>query len=118
MIWLQAGKSGACSGLSSSPSWDPRWPRDVLAARFRQHHCTDYPAVSFRAEFSHLQEHFGNVDIWMRNASYKDIHLTFVDDLLLLQHKQTSSEGTAFEGTLLGGMDPDCACLAALLLLF
>ena len=74
----------------------------------------------FHAEISCLQEHFGSVASRMSlsDANYKDAHLTFVDDLLLLQHKQSSSDGTAFEGTILGGMGLNCACLAASFFLF
>ena len=90
----------------------------MLATQFRQHG-TDCPTMSFHAEISCLQEHFGSVDIRMSlsDASFKDIHLIFVDDLLLSQHKQANSEGNAFHGTILGGMDLNSACLAALFFL-
>ena len=68
-----------------------------------------------------VQEHFGKLGVdkfrSFSDASFKDVYLTFVDDLLLLQLKHSSSEGTAVGGTLLEGMAPNSACLAALLFL-
>ena len=56
----------------------------------------------------------------MREAGYKDIHMTFVDDLLLVQNHFIGSLELGFESTVLGGasgLSRDCGCLAALFFL-
>ena len=56
----------------------------------------------------------------MGNAGYKDIHMIFVDDLLLAQNHILHPGENEFESTILGGcsgLNRKCACLAALLFL-
>lgn len=79
------------------------------------------PAIaSCDADASLLELHLDSFVTLMSDAGYKDIHMTFVDDLLLAQSCTLQSAVPGFESTILGGLSGlsrNCACLAALFFL-
>lgn len=99
--------------FGSNPSWDPKWV--AVNRQFRQNDCTGHIA-SLDANTLLLQRHLDRLAHMYADKdkdSNKGMYMTFVDDLLLEICKHPSSEGNALEGTMLGDMDPSCACLAA-----
>ena len=99
---------------NSTPSWDPRWA--ALAEHYRQKQCTDCPAIaSFATDFTMLQKHWNTMYEDKDKDSIQDTHMIVVDDLLLVQNNCPSSAGSAFDGTILGGMD---SILAAVFFLY
>ena len=76
--------------------------------------------ASCDADITLLRLHLDSFVSFMRDAGYKDVHTTFVDDLLLAQNDNMQSVVYGFESTILGGssgLNRDCACLAALFFL-
>ena len=118
MVWFQGASSLSCgSDLRTWPSWDPRWPRDALAITYNQ------DLASCVADIHLLQLPVKTFVTEMHEAGYKEVHMTFVDDLLLAQHSNARSVDnlTPFGSTVLGcalEQSLDCACLAALLFLY
>ena len=99
---------------SSTPSWDPRWAE--LPEHYRQDQCTDYPAIaSFATDITMLQKHWNTMYEDKDKDSTQGTHMIFVDDLLLVQNNCSGSAGSAFEGTILGGID---SILAAVFYLY
>ena len=99
------------------PSWDPKWV--AVNRQYRQNVCTGHTA-SLDANTLLLQRHLDRLAHLFADKdkdSNKDMYMTFVDDLLLGTCKDPSSEGNALEGTMLGDMEPSCACLAAVFFL-
>ena len=97
-------------------SWDPRWPRDVLAKQYK-HNAAGAPCDP---DITLLRLHLDSFVSFMRDAGYKDTYIIFVDDLLLAQNHILQSVVYGFESTVLGGssgLNRNCACLAALFFL-
>lgn len=119
MVWFQGADLLSCGlDLSTWPSWDPRWPRGAFAVRYKQHPV----AASWVVDIRLLQLPVNTFVTEMHEAGYKDIYMTFVDDLLLAQQPDGRSIDslTAFGSTVLGcasEQNLDCACLAALFFL-
>ena len=99
-----------------TPSWDPRWA--ALAEHYRWNCFTEWHAVaSFDADITMLQKHLVSMYEDRDKQSSTEMHMTFVDDLLLVQYNCASSEVELLGGTILGDMTPTRACLAALFFL-
>ena len=116
---VQGASSLSCgSDLRTWPSWDPRWPRDALATTYNQ----DLAVASCVADIHLLQLPVKTFVTEMHEAGYKEVHMTFVDELLLAQQSNGRSIDllTALGSTVLGcalEQSLDGACLVALLFL-
>ena len=80
-------------------SWDPRWPRDVLAKQYKH----NAAGASCDADITLLRLHLDSFVSFMRDAGYEYTYIIFVDDLLLAQNHILQSVVYTFESTLLGG---------------